>query len=34
MPKAIGVEIYYYAHEVAKSAGISKVTLLRWTDAK
>lgn len=34
MPKAIGGNAYYYTHEAAKAAGISKATLLRWIDAE
>lgn len=32
MPRVIDGEEFYFAHETAKQAGISKATLLRWIE--
>ena len=32
MPRVIDGETFYFAHEAAKQAGISKATLLRWIE--
>jgi len=34
MPKVLGEKKYYFTHEAAKTAGISKATLLRWIDRR